>query len=73
MNLEKLIVIALIGGGIAVFILGLLGDMDIIPKFSQWEGIPLNIIGALMILGGIGFIVLLGVGKSGLSSMFPKL
>jgi hypothetical protein len=66
METSKFVALLLIGGGILLFILGLLADMDVIPKFSQWEGIPLNIIGAILILGGIVFAVLLGIGKSGI-------
>jgi hypothetical protein len=66
METGKFVVLLLIGSGILLFVLGLLADMDIIPKFSQWEGIPLNIIGALLILAGIIFALLLGVGKSGI-------
>ena len=49
MNLAMWIIVA----GIILLVVGFLGDMDIIPKFSQWEGIPLNIIGFLLILGGV--------------------
>jgi hypothetical protein len=48
----------LVVAGVSIFAVGLAGDMDIIPKFSQWEGIPLNILGVLLALSGIVVVAL---------------